>query len=130
MIEHVQICDACGERTVVKIETFAELEEFAQKMLARINETKSRGEFRGKEKIAAVCPDCWERRRGGPVRTRLVLRVCEPRHRSWWSWFWCGLLGIHQLAPSEDEATYIYSPDGRLKGMLCERCEGLIGFGC
>lgn len=64
MIEHTQICDACGDRTTVRIETFDELEAFAKKMTERIRETKGRGEFKGAEKIAAVCPDCWEHRAG------------------------------------------------------------------
>lgn len=64
MIEHAQICDVCGGRTVVTIETFDELEAFARKIAERIRETKARGEFLGKEKMAAVCPECWEGRRG------------------------------------------------------------------
>ncbi len=62
-------------------------------------------------------------------RRRLVLRVCEPDLRNPWTWFLCGVLGIHQLAPTIEEATYIYSPDGKLRGMMCERCGGLMDYG-
>jgi len=64
MIEHAQICDTCGGRTTVTIVTFDELEEFVKAMAKRVRETKERGEFQGKEKMFAICPECWEHRPG------------------------------------------------------------------
>jgi hypothetical protein len=64
MIEHIQICDACGSRAATTIETFEELEAFAKAMMGRVAETKGRGEFKAKEKMFSICPECWEHRRG------------------------------------------------------------------
>lgn len=64
MIEHVQICDACGDRAVTTIETFEELDAFVKKMAARVRETKERGEFQEKEKMYSICPECWALRPG------------------------------------------------------------------
>jgi hypothetical protein len=64
MIEHTQICDACGERSTFVIETFEQLDGFVKTMMTRLNETKARGEFEPKEKLAGICQVCWETRKG------------------------------------------------------------------
>lgn len=57
-------------------------------------------------------------------RKRITLRTCEP-DGTWFDKFICAVW-MHKLAPSPDEATFVYSIEGDLMGMVCLRCGGLI----
>jgi len=59
------------------------------------------------------------------TRRQLVLRTVTP-HGSRWDRLLCRLF-THQLACCPNHATFIYTPDGSLSGMMCERCGGLNG---
>lgn len=59
------------------------------------------------------------------ARKRLLLRVVTPTG-SRWQLFKCRVFA-HQLACCPNHATFIHEPGTEaLKGMMCERCGGLI----
>lgn len=55
-------------------------------------------------------------------RRRIIARHVEPHTDS----AWCEWRG-HRLPNHPDLATYVYTPEGDLLGMLCDRC-GALAF--